>query len=98
MGAEGFPRTGPRSARRPAGPAVPVLGARVVGGREPPRFVEGAAAFHRQHGRVDVLAVVGSQRLIRVQTGPGPSEIAVLAVHVGELSSTGGAGPEGPAD
>jgi hypothetical protein len=35
---------------------------------------------------VDVLAVVGPQRLIRVQTGPGPSEIAVLAVHVAELS------------
>ena len=94
MGAEGSSRSGPRSAKRLAGPVVAVRGGRVSGGREAPRFVEGASAFHRQHGRVDVLAVVGSQRLIRVQTGPGPSEIAVLAVHVGELSSTG-AGPEG---
>jgi hypothetical protein len=54
-----------------------------------PPFLEGSTAFHRLHGRVDVLAVVGPQRLIRVQSGPGPSDIAVLAVHVGELSATG---------
>jgi hypothetical protein len=43
---------------------------------------------------VDVLAVVGAQRLIRVQTGAGPSEIAVLAVHVGELFATGDPGSD----
>jgi hypothetical protein len=59
------------------------------GKSEPPPFLEGSTAFHRLHGRVDVLAVVGPQRLIRVQSGPGPSEIAVLAVHVGELFATG---------
>jgi hypothetical protein len=59
---------------------------------EPPPFLEGSTAFHRLHGRVDVLAVVGPQRLIRVQSGPGPSQIAVLAVHVGELSATGDLG------
>jgi hypothetical protein len=52
-------------------------------------LVEGAVAFHREFGLVDVLAVVGPQRLIRVQTGRGPSEIAVLAVHVGELAPAG---------
>jgi hypothetical protein len=51
-----------------------------------PALVEGSVAFHRDFGLVDVLAVVGPQRLIRVQTGRGPSEIAVLAVHVGELA------------
>jgi hypothetical protein len=51
-----------------------------------PALVEGSVAFHREFGLVDVLAVVGPQRLIRVQTGRGPSEIAVLAVHVAELS------------
>jgi hypothetical protein len=65
----------------------------VAGGREPPRFIEGSVAFHADHGRVDVLAVVGAQRLIRVQTGRGPSEIAVLAVHVGELFPASGSEP-----
>lgn len=53
-------------------------------------FLEGARAFHRAHGVVDVLAVVGRQRLIRVQPGRNPSEIAVLAVHVDELAAVGG--------
>jgi hypothetical protein len=47
-------------------------------------YYEGARAVHPEHGPVDVLAAVGPQRLIRVPTGPGPSRIAVLAVHVGE--------------
>lgn len=50
-------------------------------------FLEGARAFHREHGIVDVLAVVGRQRLIRVQLGRSRSEIAVLAVHEGELAA-----------
>jgi hypothetical protein len=50
-------------------------------------FLEGARAFHREHGVVDVLAVLGRQRLIRVQLGRSRSEIAVLAVHEGELSA-----------
>lgn len=50
-------------------------------------FLEGSPAFHPDHGVVDVLAVVGPQRLIRVQTGRSRSEIAVLAVHVDELSA-----------
>jgi hypothetical protein len=69
------------------------------GGSGEPRpavpFVEGALAFHREHGLVDVLAVVGSQRLIRVQTGPSPSEISVLAVHVGELAAVDRRGATG---
>lgn len=71
-GVRGDP-AGVRSAPR-AGPRA---------GRE---FLEGARAFHPQHGIVDVLAVVGRQRLIRVQPGRSRSEIAVLAVHEGELS------------
>lgn len=51
------------------------------------RFLEGSPAFHPDHGVVDVLAVVGPQRLIRVQVGRSRSEIAVLAVHVDELSA-----------
>ncbi len=64
--------------------ARPAAAARVA-----PAFVEGSAAFHAQHGVVDVLAVVGPQRVIRVQTGRSPSEIAVLAVHVHELAPVG---------
>lgn len=62
------------------------------GGAEPGvrAFLEGARAFHRAHGLVDVLAVVGRQRLIRVQLGRSRSEIAVLAVHVDELSAADG--------
>jgi hypothetical protein len=57
-----------------------------------PSFVEGSMAVHREYGLVDVLAVVGPQRLIRVQAGRSPSEIAVLAVHVDELAPAGRAG------
>jgi hypothetical protein len=64
--------------------------------RVAPAFVEGSPAFHRRHGVVDVLAVVGPQRVIRVQTGRSPSEIAVLAVHVDELAPVGA--PREPLD
>ncbi len=58
-----------------------------------PPFVEGSMAVHREHGLVDVLAVVGPQRLIRVQSGRSPSDIAVLAVHVDELAPAGRGNP-----
>lgn len=106
MDAEGSAGFGKRASRRmgaaSAGGAGPRVGApdraAVRPAAEAPRFLEGAAAFHRDHGRVDVLAVVGAQRLIRVQTGRGPSEIAVLAVHVDELSVAGGSESAEPPD
>ena len=61
-----------------------------------PAFVEGSLAFHGVHGLVDVLAVVGPQRVIRVQARRNVSEIAVLAVHVDELSAVGAGVRRGP--
>lgn len=91
MYGEGSPRGGRNAGSSPPGPPRPAAARAPV---EAPRFLEGSPAFHRAHGRVDVLAVVGAQRLIRVQTGAGPSEIAVLAVHVGELFATGDPGSD----
>lgn len=74
------------------------MGRQWAGGAEPRNFLEGARAFHRQHGVVDVLAVVGRQRLIRVQPGRNPSDIAVLAVHENELSPAGASSGGEPLD